>query len=136
MDETTWLHSVPSLIGYSGASIVALSYFANQKGLLHSEDWRFPGLNLAGSLMVMLSLYYQPNPPSVVIEIFWSAISLYGIQKNVRAARSVHSGRADPRLSADLPAGGRNRRSISGNRICSAGRWHQPAANLRPRRRR
>ena len=97
MNETTWLQSVPSLVGYFGASVVALSYFANQKGLLRSEDWRFPGLNLAGSLLVMLSLYYLPNSPSVMIEIFWSAISLYGIQKNVRAARNVHSGRTDPR---------------------------------------
>ena len=76
--------SLPSLIGYLGAGVVVLSYFLNQKGVLRSEDWRFPGLNLVGSVLVMSSLYYQPNPPSVVIEGFWSAISLYGLQKNAR----------------------------------------------------
>ncbi len=88
MRAAEWIGSIPGLIGYLGAGIVILSYFLNQRGLLRSESWRFPALNLAGSLLVMLSLYYRPNPPSVVIEAFWSAISLYGIQKNARASGS------------------------------------------------
>ena len=75
------------LVGYLGACIIAVAYFLNQKGRLRSNDWRFPGANLLGSMMVMTSLLFHPNLPSLVIEAFWSAISLYGVQKNLRAVR-------------------------------------------------
>ena len=76
-----------NLIGFLGAAIIALAYFLNQRGLLRSGDWRFPALNLAGSVLITISLVYVPNLPSIVIEIFWSAISVYGIQRNLRATR-------------------------------------------------
>ena len=60
-------------------------YFLNQKGRLRSEDWRFPAMNLLGSVLVIVSLFYHPNLPSAAIEVFWSLISIYGIRKNLRA---------------------------------------------------
>ncbi len=84
MDE---FGAVSNLAGYAGAGIVAVAYFLNQKGLLRSDAWRFPALNLLGSVLVMNSLFHQPNLPSFVIEVFWSLISVYGLQKNLRAAR-------------------------------------------------
>jgi hypothetical protein len=78
---------LPNLVGYLGAAVLIVGYFLNQKGRLRSEDWRFPGINLLGSAMIMVSLVYQLNPPSVVIEIFWSGISLYGIRRNLRGRR-------------------------------------------------
>jgi hypothetical protein len=44
-------------------------------------DWRFPAANLAGALLLLVSLYDQWNLPSVVIECFWAAISLYGLSR-------------------------------------------------------
>lgn len=81
------METIAALIGYAGAATIAVAYFLNQRGLLRSEDWRFPALNLAGSLAVLASLAAQPNLPSVVIELFWSGISLYGIARNLRARR-------------------------------------------------
>lgn len=75
----------PNLIGYVGAGCIALAYFLNQRGLLSSQDWRFPAANLGGSLLVLVSLAFSPNLPSIVIEIFWTSISIYGVQKNLRA---------------------------------------------------
>jgi hypothetical protein len=78
-----------SLTGYVGAGIVVLAYFLNQNGALKSTDWRFPAVNLCGSVLVLISLLYHLNPPSVVIELFWCSISLYGMGKNLRAAGRV-----------------------------------------------
>ena len=89
MQLSDGLKSLPSLIGYIGAGIIAVTYFLNQRRTLSSEHWQFPALNLLGSLLVLLSLYYQPNAPSVAIEIFWSSISLYGIQQNLRQRGST-----------------------------------------------
>lgn len=77
------LNSTSTLIGYLGAAVVILAYFLNQSGLLNSDHWRFPASNLLGSALVMVSLLYHTNPPSIVIEVFWSSISIYGIWKNI-----------------------------------------------------
>jgi hypothetical protein len=69
------------LIGFAGAGVLVAAYFANQQGWLASEDWRFPAANLAGSALIFISLCFAWNFPSVVIEIFWAAISLWGIIK-------------------------------------------------------
>jgi hypothetical protein len=82
-----WLTPAAQLIGYCGAAAIVLAYFLNQRGRLASDDWRYPAINLAGSASLLLSLSFQPNPPSVVIELFWLAISLYGLQRNLRPGR-------------------------------------------------
>ncbi len=83
------LNLASNIAGYLGAAMIALGYFLNQSGRLRSADWRYPAMNLAGSALVMISLIVHPNLPSIVIEAFWAAISLYGVRKNLRAARSV-----------------------------------------------
>jgi hypothetical protein len=65
--------------GFAGAVLVILAYLANQMGRLPSHDWRFPGANLAGSVLILVSLYSAWNFPSAVIELFWAAISIYGV---------------------------------------------------------
>jgi hypothetical protein len=82
-----WLTPAAQLIGYCGAAAIVLAYFLNQRGRLASDDWRYPAINLAGSASLLLSLSFQPTPPSVVIELFWLAISLYGLQRNLRPGR-------------------------------------------------
>ena len=69
-------------IGFAGALVVVLAYWANQADRLASTDWKFPAANLAGSVLILVSLFRAWNWPSVVIEIFWSAISLYGILRH------------------------------------------------------
>ena len=72
-------------IGLVGVGFILVAYFANQQRWLRSEDWRFPAANLIGSLLIMASLYAEWNLPSVVIEIFWVAISVYGLLNRPRA---------------------------------------------------
>jgi hypothetical protein len=77
------------IVGIIGTLVLIAAYFANQQRWLPSDDWRFPAANLAGALLILVSLWYEWNLPSVVIEFFWIAISLYGIGKSLgSAARS------------------------------------------------
>ncbi|MBV9551773.1 MAG: hypothetical protein JO032_03165 [Alphaproteobacteria bacterium] len=69
------------LIGLVGAAVFVAAYLANQARWLSSEDWRFPAANLAGALLILISLFGEWNLPSVVIEAFWAAISVYGLMK-------------------------------------------------------
>ena len=70
-------------IGLIGAAVFVVAYFANQARWLSSDDWRFPAANLAGALLILVSLFAEWNLPSVVIEAFWAAISVYGLTKSV-----------------------------------------------------
>jgi hypothetical protein len=65
--------------GLLGAAIYVVVYFANQHRRLRSDDWRFAAANLVGALLILVSLFAEWNLPSVVIEGFWAAISVYGL---------------------------------------------------------
>ena len=73
-----------TLVGFVGVGFIVVAYFANQQGWLGSDDWRFPAANLMGSLLILVSLYDAWNFPSLVIEVIWSAISLYGLSRRWR----------------------------------------------------
>jgi hypothetical protein len=70
-------------IGFVGAAAIVAAYFANQQRWLRSEDWRYPFANLVGAALILVSLFFEWNFPSVVIEIFWVTISLYGMAKSL-----------------------------------------------------
>ncbi len=73
-----------TVAGLVGTAVVVVAYFANQQRWLSSEDWRFPAANLVGSLLLLGSLLVEWNTPSVIIELFWIAISLYGLVNRPR----------------------------------------------------
>ncbi len=75
------------IAGLAGAAVIVAAYFANQQRWLRSDDWRFPCLNFAGSALILISLYFEWNSPSVVIELFWIAISLWGLIKSLSERR-------------------------------------------------
>ncbi|MGH7108983.1 MAG: CBU_0592 family membrane protein [Stellaceae bacterium] len=72
------------LAGFAGAAIIIIAYLANQRGRLRSDDWRYPLANLIGAALILVSLYFEWNFPSAVIEVFWIAISLYGLARSSR----------------------------------------------------
>ena len=67
------------LVGFAGAAVMIVAYFANQQRWLSSDDWRYPTANLVGAGLILVSLSFAWNFPSVVIEVFWALISLWGI---------------------------------------------------------
>src|SRR5215212_6283078 len=84
------------VVGFVGASIIVVAYFAMQQRWLSALDWRFPSANLLGSLLILVSLWFEWNFPSVVIEIFWALISLMGLVRSLaeRRRRNLIAARA------------------------------------------
>lgn len=70
-----------TVCGVAGAACFICSYFATLRGWLPPEDWRFPALNLAGAALHLISLIDAWNLASAILEVFWSAISLYGLAR-------------------------------------------------------
>lgn len=79
--------SVYNAIGFLGAAIIVVAYFAMQQRWLDALDWRFPAANLLGSLLILVSLWFEWNFPSAVIEIFWALISLLGLLRSLAERR-------------------------------------------------
>jgi hypothetical protein len=80
-------HAVFAGLGLLGSAIVVIAYFANHRGLMATTGWPYSAANLAGATLILISLYDEWNLPSVVVEAFWAAISLYGLWRAF-AARS------------------------------------------------
>ncbi len=76
-------HDPLTVAGIIGTAIIVGAYFANQQDWLSSRDWRFTLANLIGSLLILSSLYVEWNLPSVIIELIWAAISLYGLARSL-----------------------------------------------------
>lgn len=69
------------LAGLAGAALLIVAYFLNQQRWLPSDDWRFPLANLLGATLILVSLWFEWNLPSVAIEVVWALVSLWGIVK-------------------------------------------------------
>jgi hypothetical protein len=75
------------IAGFIGVAVMIAAYFANQQRWLPSDDWRFPAANLLGASLIFLSLWFEWNFPSAVIEIIWALISIWGILKSLGRRR-------------------------------------------------
>jgi hypothetical protein len=73
--------------GIVGAGCFIVSYFGTLQGWLDPANWRFPAINLAGAMLVLVSFIDAWNLPSVVLECFWGSISVYGLVRNLRRPR-------------------------------------------------
>lgn len=76
------------LAGLAGAVIIMAAYFANQQRWLPSDDWRFPAANLVGASLILVSLWFDWNLPSFVIELAWALVSILGVVRAAAEARA------------------------------------------------
>jgi len=81
--------TTPDLVGYVGVSLVVVTYFLSQVGRMNSSRPLYPALNAIGAVMILVSLFYRPNPPSVVIEGFWLVISVVGLVRSLMKKRAA-----------------------------------------------
>ncbi len=69
------------ILGTLGVAIIIITYVLLQIGRVRSEQLSYSLLNAIGALLILISLCYSFNFPSVIVEFFWLLISLFGIGK-------------------------------------------------------
>ncbi|MFT6094212.1 MAG: hypothetical protein ACJA2Q_002114 [Pseudohongiellaceae bacterium] len=69
------------LVGNIGVFFILLSYVLLQMEKLRSTQLIYSALNATGAVFVLVSLAYSFNLSSFIIEIFWLAISIFGLLK-------------------------------------------------------
>jgi hypothetical protein len=75
------IHLFGHIIGLSGMACIVVAYFMIEQGRLNRDDVRYYWLNLAGAALLEVSLLINFNLGSFVIEIFWIAISIFGLRR-------------------------------------------------------
>ena len=69
------------IVGTIGVAVIVITYVLLQTGRIQSQQLAYSVLNGVGAAMILVSLWFEPNLPSVVVESFWLLISLFGIGK-------------------------------------------------------
>lgn len=69
------------VLGTLGVAIIIFTYVLLQIERVRAENVLYSVLNALGAALILVSLYYSFNFPSLVVEFFWLVISLFGIGK-------------------------------------------------------
>ncbi len=67
------------ILGTLGVAVIVLTYVLRQIERIRIEQPAYSVLNAAGASLILISLFYNFNFPSFVVEFFWLLISLFGI---------------------------------------------------------
>ena len=71
-------------LGSLGVLIIVAAYLWLQIGRIAGQNVVFSGANLLGSMLILVSLYFDFNFSAALIEIFWIVISLFGLVMGLR----------------------------------------------------
>ena len=69
----------PDIIGLTGVALLVITYALLQLDRIDPKGFWYSFNNLIVAILVTVSLIYTPNLASIVIEVFWFIISLYGV---------------------------------------------------------
>ena len=75
----TDIRVIADIVGIIGVFFVILSFFLLQTEKLTSNSPFYLYSNFFGSVLLLFSLYFHWNLASIIIELLWLAISIYGI---------------------------------------------------------
>lgn len=82
---------VATYIGFAGMACIIAAY-AYQTAKAHPNPFIQHGTNLAGAILLTISLLVHTNLASLVLEGFWAAIALYGLMKALVGRRGTGRG--------------------------------------------
>jgi len=71
--------TIPDLIGFTGVALLIVTYALLQLDKIDPKGFWYSFNNLIVAILVTVSLLYTMNIASMVIEVFWFIISLYGL---------------------------------------------------------
>lgn len=75
------------VIGMTGTALVVGAFFMLQLGKAEPTGIVYNLMNLTGAILLLISLCYNFNLASFVIELFWIAASLIGLYKYFKGKR-------------------------------------------------
>lgn len=88
---------LPNLLGMVGVACVLGAYALLQAERLDQRDRVYSAINAVGAALILVSLVYDFNLPSAVVEVAWLIISIYGlVRPRGRSKGKGEDGAVDP----------------------------------------
>ena len=91
--------TLPDIVGFMGVGLILIAYFWQQTKGVGATDWLHPVINALGSVLMLVSLIYKPNMPSIFIQLSWIAISALGFARTIRARQAAKQANSDATTS-------------------------------------
>ncbi len=76
-----------NLAGFAGMACVVFAY-AYQTGKARPNPFIQHGVNLAGAVLLGISLLVNMNPASFALEFVWGGVAIWGLAKALRGRRA------------------------------------------------
>ena len=76
-------YSIYDFLGNVGVFLIVVMYLALHTDKVDADSVMFSALNALGAVLILISLSVNFNLSSVIIEIFWLGISLFGLFKSL-----------------------------------------------------
>ena len=73
--------TIPDIIGFTGVALLIVTYALLQLERIDPKGFWYSFNNMCVAILVTVSLIYNFNLASMVIELFWFMLSVYGILK-------------------------------------------------------
>lgn len=73
------------IVGQCGMLLLVGTYWALQTDRLDAKGLYYSLMNLMVAILLGINLYYKPVIANITLEIFWAAMSIYGIYKWYKA---------------------------------------------------
>ena len=80
------------LVGNVGVALIVGTYLLLQMRRLDSRSLAYSLLNALGAVLIIVSLIFDFNLSSMVIEVFWLAISAFGVLRALQTVRNPGRG--------------------------------------------
>ena len=74
-------------LGVIGSLCICSAYLAVSLGRIDAERLPYQLINITGAVLLLISLYFRPNPGAILIEVLWLAIASFGIARALMARR-------------------------------------------------
>lgn len=66
-------------LGVIGSLTICGAYLSVSMGWMDARRRRYQAMNAVGSIMLLVSLWFRPNPGAILIEVLWLAIALWSL---------------------------------------------------------
>ena len=74
-------------VGIVGSLLICAAYWAVANRVLSAESRQYHLANFAGAVMLLVSLYFRPNPGAILIELIWATIAGVALIRGMRGEK-------------------------------------------------
>lgn len=85
------IETLSNIAGFAGMACIVYAYWYTTTAT-RINPFVQHGVNLAGAILLTLSLLVNMNPASFVLEFFWAGIAIWGLYKAIRARQAGRPG--------------------------------------------